>query len=137
MAMGAVQAVNIQTGAREGAKYVQIGTPVEIWTAAVTTALASGDTISGPILPANNYLVDLTVDCGAIGTGATYTVGYTGQPAAFLSAGAVNTVGHANVSGALGFTATTPTTILLTMTGTAGTPAAGTIRIAIEYTASP
>lgn len=137
MAMGNVSAVNILTGTPEVAKYIETGTPVEIWRMAVTTALASGDTIAGPILPANCYLVDCTVDCGAIGTGATFTVGYQGAPAAFISAGAVNAVSHANVSGALGYTATTPTQILLTMTGTAGTPAAGTIRIAVEYTASP
>lgn len=137
MPMGNVQGVNVLTGAREVAKYNEIGTPAAIYRAALTTALASGDTIQGPILPANNYILDVTVDLGAVGAGATYTCGYTGTPAAFITAGAVNAVSHANVSGALGFSATTPTTILVTMTGTAGTPAAGIIRIAVEYTATP
>ena len=54
MAMGNVQAVNVLSGAREGPKYVHQGTPVEIYRMAVTTALASGDTIAGPVLPRKN-----------------------------------------------------------------------------------
>jgi len=135
--MGNVVARNLYSGTAEGPKYVEVGTPVEIWRMAVTTALASGDTIAGPIIPAGTYLVDVTVDCGAIGTGATYTAGYQGSAAAFISAGAQNAISHANVSGAVGFTAATNTQVLVTMTGTAGTPAAGNITIAVEYTASP
>lgn len=138
MAMGAVQAVNIQTGTPEGPKYLALGDTIEVWQAAVTTALATGDTISGPIIPRNCYLLDCTVDVGNIGAGATFTFGYQGTPAAFIAAGAPNTFNRMNVAGALGYvSATANTTTLVTMAGTAGTPVAGTIKIAIQYLASP
>ena len=137
MAMGNVQAVNVATGTPEGAKYNAVGETTEIWRMAVTTALASGDTISGPVIPAGCYLTRLVVDCPAIGSGATFTVGYSGTAAGFITGGGPAAYSILNVAGALGYTATTPTTILITMTASATTPVAGTIRIAVSYTASP
>jgi hypothetical protein len=141
--MATLQATNILTGTPEGAKYIQIGNCSEIWTVATTTGLASGDTISGPIIPANTYLVDVIVSWTDIdsSSGATFECGYTGTLGAFIATGnttpASGGVVHANVAGTIGYTATTNTTVLVTMTGTAGTPVAGTCRICIIYTANP
>ena len=142
MAMGAVQAVNILTGTTEGQKYNATGVTSEIWTAALTTALAITDTISGPTLPAGCYITDVIISVTDIdsATSSLLTVGYTGATAAFISSSSVGQAGgivHANVAGAVGFTATTPTTVLVTITATAGTPVAGTINICLNYTASP
>jgi len=141
--MATLQATNILTGTTEGAKYNATGSTSEIWTVATTTALASGDTISGPVIPANTYLVDVLVSWTDVdsGSGATFECGYTGTLGAFIATGnttpASGGIVHANVAGALGYTATTNTTVLVTMTGTAGTPVAGTCRIGVIYTASP
>lgn len=142
MAMGAVQAVNILTGTTEGVKYNATGVTSEIWTAALTTALAITDTISGPTLPAGCYITDVIVDATDMdsATSLLFTVGYTGATAAFISSSSIGQTGgivHANVAGTIGFSATTNTTVLVTITATAGTPVAGTLRIALNYTASP
>lgn len=140
--MATFQAVNILTGTTEGAKYNATGVTTEIWQAALTTAYASGDIVSGPIIPAGCYLVDLSVSVTDIdsATSALFTVGYTGATAAFISSSSVGQTGgiaRANVAGSIGFTATTNTTVLVTSTATAGTPVAGTMNIAVSYTASP
>ena len=143
MAMGTVQAVNVLSLTPEGAKYNATGDTTEIWSAAVTTALAAGDTISGPAIPAGTYLVDVQVgftDIDSANT-ATFECGYAGALAAFIASGNTTPqtggVAHANVSTAMGFTAATNTTVLVTMTATAGGPSAGTVTILITYTASP
>lgn len=141
--MATIQAVNILTGTTEGQKYNATSVTSEIWTAAVTTSLASGDTISGPTLPAGCYITDVIVDTTDLdsATSSTFECGYTGALAAFIADGntTMRTGGvvHANVGGTIGFTATTATTVLVTITATAGTPVAGTVRIALNYTASP
>lgn len=143
MAMGTVQATNVLTGTTEGAKYNATGVTTEIWSAAVTTALAITDTISGPVIPAGSYVTDIVVSLTDIDSAAslTWECGYTGALAAFIADGNVigrtNGVVHADVAAAIGFTAATNTTVLVTITATAGTPVAGTIRIAASYTASP
>lgn len=143
MAMGTVQALNVLTGTTEGAKYNATGNTSEIWAAATTTALAVTDTISGPIIPAGCYLVDVLVSWTDVDSATSFVwgCGYVGALAAFIAAG--NTTGqatgiaHANVAGAVGFTAATNTTVLVTIGATAGTPVAGTCTICVIYTASP
>jgi hypothetical protein len=139
--MGTVQAVNILTGTPERVKYVEVGTTVEIWRAALTTALASGDIINGPSLPAGNYLLNLAVDWDPMGAGGTFEAGRVGALGAFIATGnttpALGGIVSANVAGAIGFNATTDTVIVLTMTGTPSPASAGTVRIALSYTASP
>lgn len=141
--MATLQATNILTGTTEGAKYNATGNTSEIWTVATTTALASGDTISGPIIPANTYVVDVIVSWTDVdsSTGATFECGYTGTLGAFIATGNTTPqtggIVHANVAGAIGYTATTNTTVLVTMTATPTTAVAGTCRICAIYTPSP
>lgn len=140
--MATIQANNVLTGSPEGAKYNATGDTSEIWKASTTTALASADIISGPILPAGCFLRGVSVAWTDVdsATSFAWTAGYTGTTAGFITS---STVGQAagiavmNVPAALGFTATTDTTVLVTITATAGTPVAGTCTIAISYTASP
>lgn len=140
--MATFQAVNILTGTTEGVKYNATGVTSEIWTCPLTTAVVITDIISGPTLPAGCYITDVIISITDIdsATSALFTVGYTGATAAFISSSSVGQTGgivHANVAGAVGFSATTDTTVLVTITATAGTPVAGTIRICLNYTASP
>src|SRR5271165_4558910 len=128
------QATNVLTGAVEGPKYTEIGTIDEIWSVALTTALASGDTIFGPTMPAGCYLTNVTVDTGSLdsSTGITFEAGYTGHLAAFIAGSTVGQGGGiqgANVPGTVGFTATTNTQILVTTTHVATTPVAATMVI--------
>lgn len=140
--MATIQAVNILTNAPEGAKWNATGDTTELWTAATTTALANADVISAMTIPANTYLNSLQVGFTDIdsATSFTFTAGYASHAADFIS---TSTVGQAagvatlNMPLALGFTATTDTVILVTVTATAGTPVAGTCRIRASYTASP
>jgi hypothetical protein len=140
--MATITAVNILTSAVEVPKYVEVGNVSELYTAAVTTALASGDIIVGPVLPAGCFLVDMIVDTTDIDSGSvvTFTGGYASHTADWIASSTLGQTGgivHANVAGALGFTATTNTTSLVTFTNTPGTAVAGTVKIGLVYTASP
>lgn len=140
--MATIQAVNILTGTTEGAKYNASGDITETWTAPLTTALALNDIISAMTIPAGTYLNSLQVGFTDIdsATSFTFTAGYAAHTADFIT---TSTVGQAagiaalNVPLGLGFTATTDTVVLVTVTATAGTPVAGTCRIRASYTASP
>lgn len=140
--MATIQATNVLTLAPEVAKYNATGVTTEIWSAATTTGLASADIISAMTIPAGTYLVDFTVSWSDVdsATSFTWTGGYASHTADFISSSTVGQsagVARMNVNGALGFTATTSTVVLITITGTAGTPVAGTCTIAASYTASP
>lgn len=140
--MATLQAVNILTGTPEGAKYNASGDTSEIWTCPVTTALAINDIITGPTIPAGCYLGAVQVAFTDVdsATSILFTVGYAAHTADFITSSTVGQAGGIatmNVPLALGFTATTDTTVLVTITATAGTPVAGTVRIRISYTASP
>ena len=146
MAMGTVQGVNILTTTPEKAKYNETGVITEIWVWTVTTALAQTDTLTGPVIPAGTYLLDVTVgsnvDLDSGGTTGAYEVGYTGTLGAFIASGTTagfsdGAIGRMNVCSGLGYTSTTDTTVLMTITTTAATPVAGTVRMAVSYTANP
>ena len=135
-------ATNVLSGTTEGPKYNQIGSIDEVWSVSLTTALANGDTIVGPTMPAGCYLTNVTVDTGSLdsSTGITFEVGYTGHLAAFIAASAVGQGGGvqgANVAGTVGFTSTTNTQFLATITHAATTAVAGKFVIKVSYTASP
>src|ERR1700742_5087519 len=135
------QATNVLTGAVEGPKYVEVGTVDEIWSVALTTALALNDVILGPVIPAGTYLDDVKLDCDDLdgATSITMSVGYASHTAAFITASTIARAGGiqgANVAGTIGFTSTTNTQVLVTITAAAGTPVAGTLRILVRYTAS-
>lgn len=139
--MATIQAVNVLTGSAELGKYNATGDTSEIWKAATTTSLALNDVISGPIIPAGTYLRGVSISWTDVDSATTFswTAGYSGTAAAFIS---TSTVGQSagiatmNVATALGFTATTDTTVLITITASA-TAVAGTCVIAVSYTASP
>lgn len=137
--MATYNMVNVRSGTSEPAKYATPGEIVEIWQITTTTILANGDILQGPILPAGCYLLDVTTDCTALGGSCAFSVGYTGQAAAFIPAGTNAAVagglGRMASAGSLGFTATTDTRVLITMTAAAA--ANGTVKLAVEYTANP
>jgi hypothetical protein len=140
--MATLQATNILSGTKELPKYNATGDTVEIWQAATGTGLASGDVITAMTIPAGNYLTGLSVGWTDVdsATSFTWTAGYASHTADFITS---STVGQAagiatmNNPKGLGFTATTDTVILVSITGTAGTPVAGTVTISARYTASP
>ena len=136
------QATNVLTGAVEGPKYTEIGGISEIWKVSLTTALANGDTILGPTMPAGCFLENVSIDVGQLdsGTGISFTAGYTGHLAAFISASTIARTGGiqgANVAGTTGFTSTSNVQLLVTITAAATTPVAGTMVLKFSYTANP
>jgi hypothetical protein len=141
--MATIQAVNVLTGTTELPKYNDTGVTTEIWKAATTTALAAADTIVGPSIPAGCYVTDVAVAWTDVDSATSFAweCGYTGTLGAFVATGnttgQANGIQHANVAGALGYTAATDTQVLVTITASAGTPVAGTCTIAVSYTASP
>lgn len=139
--MATWQAVNVLTGAVEKPKYNEICVVAEIWTVTLGSSTATGDTISGPVLPAGTYLMDVKTDWGALGSGATQEAGYASHLAAFIAASnttpAAGGIQGANVAGTLGFTSTTDTTILVTLGGTFTAASSTKLTIAITYTANP
>lgn len=141
MAMGTVTATDL-SGGTHGVQMQEKGDFTQIVTMAVTTALAITDVITGPSIPANCSLVDCTVDLTDIdsATSFSWTLGRSGSAAAFIG---TNTTGRSagiarmDVAAALGYTPTSDTPVLLTVTATAGTPVAGTINIAVTCTRNP
>jgi hypothetical protein len=131
--MANYNAVSLKTGAVEVAKLMVPGETNVLYTITTPTTMSLNDTITGPTLPRNTTLLDMTVTAGAI-TGLAFTAGYAGTAAAIITGGALNTVSRLNVVGALGYTSTTDTPILLTLTG--GTTASGVIRILVTYSSN-
>lgn len=141
MAMGTVTATDLSGGAH-AVQVQENGVFVQIVTASVTTALAITDIITGPSIPANCSLVDVVVDFTDIDSATSFacTVGITGTTAKFISSdttGRAGGIARMNVAGALGYTPTSDTPVLLTVTATAGTPVAGTIKMAVHCTRNP
>jgi hypothetical protein len=124
--MANLQMVNVQTGTPEKPKYNVTGTTVELWSVAVTTALAINDILLGPTIPAGAYVTGVTVAPDDLDTGTTITfrVGYTGQTAAFIATGNTGmqsgTVATMNVPSGFGYTAATDTQVIITIVAAAG-----------------
>ena len=143
MAMGTVTMTDVLSGAVEKVKYVEIANVTEIYSAAVSTALASGDLLIGPSIPAGCYLVDVILSQTAIDSASspalTATVGISGTLAKFISTTTIGAavVTHMNVGGVLGYAPTVDTPVEIAITNTAGTAVAGTITLGLVYTASP
>ena len=139
--MANINATNVVTGAVENPKYIQAGVITEIYSAAVTTSLALNDTVTGPKIPANCTLLNVILDSDDLdsGTSIKWDVGISGTAAKFISASTVSQAGGiatANVAGTVGYTPTSDTAVIAKVNTAAGTAVAGTIRIAIVYTAS-
>lgn len=139
--MANINATNVVTGAVENPKYIQAGVITEIYSAAVTTSLAQNDTVTGPKIPANCTLLNVILDSDDLdsGTSIKWDVGISGTAAKFISASTVSQAGGiatANVAGTVGYTPTSDTAVIAKVNTAAGTAVAGTIRIAIVYTAS-
>lgn len=141
MPMGTVTATDLSGGVH-GVQFQEKGDFTQIVTASVTTALAITDVITGPSIPAGCSLVDCIVDMTDIdgATSLTWTLGRSGSAAAFI---ATNTTGRSagiarmDVAAALGYTPTSDTPVILTITATAGTPVAGTVKIGVTCTRNP
>ena len=147
--MATWQGVNVNTGEVELPKYNAEGLFVEESIAAVTTALANGDTILGPVIQAGLFVMDVKaapdkLDSASSGA-VTFEVGYinngTLTAAGFIATG--NTAAQAggitsmNVPAAFGTTFTNNVTVAAVITNAAGTAVAGNFRLAATMTASP
>lgn len=142
--MAVWQATNVLTGTIENPKYVEIGIITEIWKVALGTTLALNDTILGPVIPAGTYLDNVVIDTGQLDSNGSpaivFKVGFTGTTAAFITGSTVGQAGGiqaANVAGTVGYTSTTNTTLLATISTAAATAKAGTFVMKVTYTASP
>lgn len=147
--MATWQGVNINTGTTEVPKYVQEGEVAQIYSAALTTAIANGDTIAGPVVPPGVFLLNVTVDTDQIDSAATATVGFsvgytnagTTVPAAFIAAGNTTArtggIAQANVPATIGTTFSQNSTVIAVLTTAPAVAKAGNFRIMTEYTASP
>lgn len=142
MAMGTVAATNIKTSGTQNVQWQEKGVFAQITTAAVTTALASTDVITCASIPAGAYLVDIIVDLSDIDGASSFsmTCGISGTAAKFIAtntAGRTGGIARMDVASALGYSPTSDTPVLITITATAGTPVAGTIKTCVLCTASP
>ena len=142
MAMGTVTATNVKTGAVEVVKSFPEGTQAEIYSAAVTTAFAATDVITGPKIPAGAYLLDVFLQSTDIDSGSTclLDVGISGTAQKFIAASTVGQAGglvHATGSTTLGYSPSSDTAVLVTCNATANTAVAGTVTVGITYTQSP
>lgn len=143
--MAVFQAVNVLSGSPELPKYIDSGDATEIWRVSLPSTLANGDTILGPSMPYQGFMSGVTVDVTDLdaSNGITFTVGYAGFPAAFISTSTIAQTGGitgANVAGTLGFNqfaAGINTQVIVTITHAANSPVAGTMFISIDYTANP
>lgn len=135
------QAVNINTGTTEGTKYYEIGTIAEMWVATLTSTATTGDVVLGPTIPAGTWLMDVKTDWGALGAGATQSVGYTSHTAAFIASGnttpAAGGIQAANVAATTGFTSTTNTQVFITLGGSFTAASSTKVVIMVTYTANP
>ena len=143
---------NVLSGAVELPKVNQFGIISEQYSVALTTALANGDTITGPTLPASAYLSNVKIDVGQLDSNGsptlTFEAGYSGALHAFIASGNTTAqaggITSANVAGTVGFTyapgsPAVPTNcpILITITAGAATAKAGTMVCEITYTVNP
>ena len=145
--MATWQATNILTGTTELTKY-GLYDVTELWVAALTTAYASADIVSGPTIPAGAYLTDLVIDVDSLdtSTGVTFEVGYTNtgttQAAAFIATGNTTArsggVAYPNVAGSYGFSSPTlNSTVQMKITAAATTAKAGSVRFKLTYNYNP
>lgn len=147
--MATWQGVNINTGAVELPKNNVEGVFEEIYIAAVSTALANGDTIVGPVMQAGLFVSNVKVAADALDSAASkliqFEVGYinagTFTAAGFITSG--QTVAGAggivsmNVPAGYGATFTNNITLAASITAGAGTAVAGNFRLGLAATASP
>lgn len=147
--MATWQGLNINTGQTELPKYNAEGVFEEIYIAAVTTALANGDTIFGPVVQAGLFVTSVKAAADALDSASSgliaFEVGYinngTLTAAGFITTG--QTVARAggivssNVPASYGQTFTNNITVAAVITAGAGTAVAGNFRLGVSMTASP
>ena len=145
------QANNFLSGTPELPKYIPTAVCETLWYVALTTALANGDTIVGQALSPGCWLSSVKIACDQLDTGAglTFTAGYAGNLAAFITTSTVGQTGgiaSLNVPAALGLNSGTgqggtgtnaPIPLLVTITRAASIPKAGIMRLEMTFTASP
>ena len=146
--MATWQAVDVNTGAVELPKY-DIGDCTQIYIASIGSTAASGDIVPAMTIPAGVFMKDVWVDVdkldSAVSPAVTFEIGYivngTTTAAGIIASG--NTIAqnggivHANVAGLVGYSPAAPMVIQGKFTNSAGTAAAGKMRIGASYTANP
>ena len=142
--MANTNATNVKTGSLPAVKSMPQHLVCNTVTAAVTTSLAAADTITGPSIPAGAYLIDVILECTDLDTNGTPTiawnVGISGTAAKFMSAvttGQSAGQSRPNVAGVVGYSPTSDTPGIATVSTAAATKAAGTVVLSIIYTNDP
>lgn len=147
--MATWQTLNINTGEVELPKYNVEGSFQEVNVVSLTTALANGDTIIGPVMQAGLFVTDVKVVSDALDSASSkliqFEAGYinsgTFTAGGFIATG--NTIAGAggfasmNVPAAYGLTFTNDITMAVSITAGAGTAVAGKMRLGMSMTASP
>lgn len=147
--MATWQGLNINTGQTELPKNNAEGLFTEIYIATLTTALANGDTIFGPIMQAGLFLDSAKVAVDALDSASSKLIQFeagwinngTFTPAGLIANG--NTVAgaggiqNANVAASYGTHFTNDITMAVSITAGAGTAVAGSMRLGLTMTASP
>jgi hypothetical protein len=135
---------NVLTGTLPVVKSMPQGLITQICTAAVTTALAAADTLTGPSIPGGAYLWDIILDTTDLDSNGsptiTLSVGIAGTLTKFINASTIGQTGgsvHMNVAGALGYSPTDDTPVIVSVTAAGTTKVAGTVKIGVTYTNSP
>ena len=142
--MANTNATNVKTGSVPGVKSMPQHLICNTVTAAVTTALALNDTITGPSIPAGAYLIDvilMSTDLDTAGSPTiTLDVGISGAATKFIAASTIGqTGGVARLGGTtgLGYSPTSDTPVIVTVSAAGTTKAAGTVVLSIVYTNDP
>lgn len=141
MAIGTVTATALNGGVGN-VQMQESGDFTQIREYSLSTSLAITDVITGPSIPANCSLVNVVISITDVDDATSFamTVGRSGSTAAFIASNTIGRTGgiaRMDVAGSLGYTPTADTPVLVTITATAGTPAAGTIRIGVTCTRNP
>lgn len=141
---------DVNTGAVEVAKYNATGVTEAVYSGTLSTALASGDIIKGPVVEAGNYIMNAKIASDDLDSAGSpliqYNLGYidnagTYHGSAFIAAGntimGVGGIQSANVAASYGTVFTSDITMAASITASAGTAVAGVVRMGVAFTPSP
>lgn len=123
------------------AKSMPSGVVAAVGSYTLSAALVINDTIQGPSIPANAYLLDVIIDTPDLDSNGSPAVvleaGISGSASKFISASTVGQAGgiqKANVAGTVGYSPTSDTPVIVKVSTAPATSAtSGTIKIALLY----
>lgn len=135
---------HISTGASLAVQWQENGVQTQIATGAIANTAGAGDTFVGPSIPAGHSLVGIILSATDLDTDVsptvTLSVGITGTLTKFISSSTVAQAGgiaRMSVGAALGYTPTSDTPVVISVTDAATAAAAGTLKLAVRTTRNP